>query len=76
MCVDRIYFLQQEVSLTDFAAEDLAARVKFFGSALYKDFAQKRSQALLIEAKKCTDAKVQGPSCAPSHIPTVSQQIW
>ena len=59
VCVDRIYFLQQEISLTDFAAEDLAARVKFFGSSLYKDFAQKRSKALLWQAKTQTDATVR-----------------
>ena len=48
--------LQQELSMTDFAAEDLAARVKFFASALYKDFAQRRSKALLRQAKTQTDA--------------------
>ena len=44
--------LQQEIILTDFAVEDLAARVKFFGSTLYKDFAQKRSKALLDAIKQ------------------------
>ena len=39
-----------------FVSSDLTARVRFFGSALYRDFLQQRTRALLAEAKAAQSA--------------------
>jgi len=43
-----------EVGFHTFADGDLGARVRFYGSALYKDFLEERSQALLAKARVAT----------------------
>ena len=49
--------LVEKVCLSAFAAEDLTSRVRFFSSALYRDFLDTRGQSLLRAAKTATSSE-------------------
>jgi hypothetical protein len=56
-CFANVSAADPNLSPDKFAASDITARVRFFGSVLYRDFLQHRLVALLADAREASSAK-------------------